>query len=125
MVLEKKEFEEREKFLNVYQDFDAWLSSFGFERKFTNTGLDIHYYFYDDYINSLYGVEHYVIESLNFSMRFLRDRFEHKFMFVGKLGSFSETYNIDEMKQFIYQEVEKLLHEKLTELKPLIELFKK
>lgn len=114
---------EREKFLKVYSEFNEWLSSLGFRAghywKESATSNDFHYSHYNEYIDALHSVEHYVHDVIKLSIRFLRDRHEHKFMFVGNIGSFSETYTIEQTKELILAEVKKLRDEKLAELKEL------
>lgn len=122
----KKELErtieilERQKFLDVYSEFTKWLYSLGFRQghywKESATPNDCHYSHYDKHINALYSVEHYVHDVLKLSIRFLRDRHEHKFMFVGDMGSYSEIYKIEQTKELILIEVRKLRDEQLSKL---------
>ena len=118
MKLKDKEYEERKRFLQVYTDFNNWLFKLGFESDKTHksTALDYHYSWYDEKLESLCSVEHYINERLKMSIRFLRDRNEHKFMIVGELGASSELIPIDEFKELLKQEVIKLRDEKLAEL---------
>ena len=104
MITEEKE---RIEFLQVYIDFDKWLFKFGFEpdRSYHSTPLDCEYSWYKEKINSLYSVEHYINERLKISLRFLRDRNEHKFMIVGEMGCSSELLSINEFKELIKNEV--------------------
>lgn len=113
-----KEYEERKLFLQVYTDFNNWLFKLGFEcdRSYKSTALDCHYSWYDEKLESLYSVEHYINERLKISIRFLRGRYEHKFMIVGEFGASSELIPIDEFKELLKQEVIKLRDEKLAEL---------
>ena len=120
----KKELErtveilERKQFLDVYSEFDKWLSSIGFRNGCFEQGsyYDYHWSHYDKYIDSLYSVELYLHDTLKLSIRFMRDRNVHKMMFVGEMGSCSETYNISEMKELILIEVRKLRDEQLSKL---------
>ena len=118
MKQKDNEYEERRKFLQVYTDFNDWLSKLGFEcdNTYNSTALDYHYSWYDDKLESLCSVEHYINEKLKMSIRFLRGRNEHKFMIVGELGASSELITIDEFKELLKQEVIKLRDEKLAEL---------
>jgi len=113
-----KEYEERKQFLQVYADFNNWLLNLGFEsdKSYKSTHLDYHYSWYDEKLESLYSVEHYINERLKMSLRFLRGRNEHKFMVVGELGSYSELLSIDEFKNDIQNEVIRIRDEKLAEL---------
>lgn len=117
---------ERQRFLDVYTNFDKWLSSLGFRVghywKESTTSMDCHYSHYDKHINSLYGVEHYIQDAVKLSIRFLRDRYEHKFMFVGKIGSHSKVYSVDETKELILIDVRKLRDEQLQQLSPIMSL---
>lgn len=123
----KKELErtieilERKQFLDVYSEFDKWLSSIGFRNGCFEQGsyYDYHWSHYDKHIDSLYSVELYLHVTLKLSIRFMRDRNVHKMMFVGEMGSCSETYNISEMKELILIEVRKLRDEQLSKLSAL------
>ena len=123
----KKELEtivgilERKQFLDVYSKFDEWLSSIGFRSGCYEQGsyYNYHWSHYDKYIDSLYSVELYLHDTLKLSIRFMRDRNIHKMMFVGEMGSCSETYNISEMKELILIEVRKLRDEQLSKLSAL------
>lgn len=118
MDIKDKEYEKRKQFLKVYADFNNWLIKLGFEndRSYKSTALDFHYSWYDEKLESLYGVEHYINERLKMSIYFLRDRNEHKFMVVGEFGASSELMSIDEFKELLKQEVIKFRDEKLAEL---------
>jgi hypothetical protein len=113
---------ERQRFLDVYTEFDRWLLSLGFRSANTKESmehLNYHWRHYDKHIDSLYSVECYLHDTLKLSIHFLRDRYEHKFMFVGEMGSFSETTNIEQTKELILIEVRKLRDEYLTKLSAL------
>lgn len=96
---------ERQKFLDIYNEFDRWLLSLGFRQghyyKESSTAMDYNYSHYEKYIDSLYSIEHYIHDCLKLSIRFIRDRYEHKFMFVGDFGSHSETHTLKETKEVI------------------------
>lgn len=124
----KKELErtieilERQKFLDIYTDFDRWLLSLGFRSANTKESmghLNYHWRHYDKYIDSLYSVENYLHDTLKLSIHFLRDRYKHKIMFVGEMGSFSETKTIEHTKELILIEVRKLRDEQLSKLSEL------
>lgn len=121
----KKELErtveilERQRFLDVYSEFNRWLLSLGFRSanyKESMGHLNYHYTHYDKHIDSLHSVECYLHDTLKLSIHFLRDRYEHKFMFVGVMGSVSETTNIEQTKELILIEVRKLRDEQLSKL---------
>ena len=116
------EFLKRQRFLDVYTEFDRWLLSVGLRTANTKESMSLlncHYGHYNKYIDSLYSVENYLNDTLKLSIHFLRDRYEHKFMFVGEMGSFSETTNIEQTKELILIEVRKLRDEQLTKLSAL------
>lgn len=124
----KKELErtieilERQKFLDVYTEFDRWLLSLGFRDVNTKESmghLNYHWGHYDEHINSLYSVECYLHDTLKLSIYFLRDRYEHKIMFIGEMGSYSKTSTIDETKELILIQVRKLRDEQLSKLSVL------
>ena len=111
-----KEFKERLGFIEIYQDFDYWLLKLGFFNENSSTPLDYQYSHYNDKIDSLYSVEHYINKRLDLSIRFLRDRNKHMFMIVGDYGMCSELYSIDEFKLLIRNTVITLRDQKLKEL---------
>jgi len=111
-----KKIEETEAFLNVYREFDKWLTTLGFEQKPANTQLDFHYSEYDNILKSLYAVEHYVNERLGFSIRFLRGRDVHAFVEVGGFGRHSDVYPLENFKEILKEKVISLRDEKLKEL---------
>jgi hypothetical protein len=124
MKKSKKELEflERKNFLDVYADFDRWLISVGFKSaKFKESmdHLNYHWSHYDKDIDSLYSVECYLHDTLKLRINFLRDRYEHKFMFVGEMGSYSKTTNIEQTKELILIELRKLRNEQLSKLNEL------
>jgi hypothetical protein len=85
---------ERQRFLDVYTEFDRWLLSFGFRSANTKESmehLNYHWVHYDKHIDSLYSVECYLHDTLKLSIHFLRDRYEHKFIKLRK--SYEETNN--------------------------------
>jgi hypothetical protein len=108
---------ERQRFLDVYTEFDRWLLSLGFRS--ANTKESMGHLNYDKHIDSLFSVECYLHDTLKLSIHFLRDRDEHKFMFVGEMGSCSETTNIEQTKELILIEVRKLRDEQLSKLSAL------
>ena len=116
--MNNKEIKKRTVFLQKYTDFDNWLFKLGFNRdkSYKSTPLDFHYSWYNEKIDSMYSVEHYINKRLNMSIRFLRDKNKHLFMVVGELGCYSELLNINEFKELIRQEVIKLRNERLEEL---------
>jgi hypothetical protein len=124
----KKELEraveilERQNFLDIYSEFDRWLLSLGFRSANTQESmghLNYHWGHYDKHITSLYSVENYLHETLKLSIHFLRDRYEHKIMFIGEMGSYSETTTIEQTKELILIEVRKLRDEQLSKLSAL------
>lgn len=122
----KEEIAVRQKFLDVYTQFNNWLREIGFRQghywKESSTISDCHYVHYNEHIDSLHSVEHYVHDAVNLSIRFLRDRYEHKIMFVGGMGSYSDVLTLDQAKAQILMDVKRLRDEKLAELKPLLTL---
>jgi len=115
----------REIFLEKYSEFNNWLSSIGFKTGSygKSTVEDYHYSHYNNYIDDLYSVEHYHNDVLDISIRFMRDRNEHKFMLVGGIfGSYSETYNIKEFKKLISENLKTIKKEKIDKLNSLIVL---
>jgi hypothetical protein len=126
IALVASEIKNRQKFLDIYSLFNAWLLQIGFrEGHYWNEATsyaDYHYSHYDNEINSLNGVELYVHDVLKLQIRFLRDRYEHKMMFVGDMGSFSKIYNINEAKELILIDVRKIRDDQLAKLNPLLKL---
>jgi hypothetical protein len=118
----KKELKLRIDFLKVYSEFDNWLTSLGFRcanfKESTNYS-SYHWSHYNEHIYSLYSVERYLHDILNLSINFMRDRFEHKIMFVGEMGSHSTVNTIEQAKELILIEVRKLRDEQLSKLSAL------
>lgn len=122
----KADISKRIEFLSIYNDFTKWLHSLGFRTghywKESSTPNDYLYEHYSKHIDDLWGVEHYVHDVVKLSIRFLRDRNEHKFMFIDDIGSFSEVYNIKQTKELILKEVRKLRDEKIYKLNNLLNI---
>ena len=122
-TITSNDLKERQKFLDVYTEFNDWLSTIGFRRGHywteSTTSSDYHYSMYDKYIDALYGVEHYVHDILKFDIRILRDRNEHKILFVGNAYTFSEVYSLENAKQEILNELRTIRDTKLKELETL------
>ncbi len=120
-----KSFEEyklRWAFLEVYNDLNRWLAAVGFKSKMSSTEQDYHYSYYDEHIDSMHSVECYVLEPVKLVIRFMRDRNEHKLMFVAGMVGRSEVMDIDAFKEAILKNVRDLRDEKLKELEPLMTL---
>lgn len=119
----KKEISEREKFLLVYSKFTQWIYGIGFRNGHywdeSATALDIYYRCYEQYIDALYSVEHYLHDVLKISIRFLRDRHTHKIMFVNGIRELSKAYTIEEAKEAILTQSRQVKEAKLAELMSL------
>lgn len=89
---------ERQRFLSVYTVFQNYLKELGFEpyRGYARTPEDFHYSWYNEKIDDLYSVERYVNKDLDMSIRFLRDRHEHKFMMLN-----GQMFYLNEFKDYI------------------------
>lgn len=122
--VEELEMKERMRFIEVYSEFNKWLSCIGFKQKNSSTVADYLYGHYEDKIKSMHAVEYYVCEPLQFGIRFVRDQYEHKFMFVGEgaYGSNSKIYSLEEFKKIILKEAKRLKNEKIKELKSLVNI---
>jgi hypothetical protein len=106
------------KFFDVYYQFDEWLSNIGFliQQNFNMNFLKVeeflnptfHKYCYkSNYIVSLWGFESYNHKFLNHEIHFIRDRNEHKIMFI-EFCSVSDILSLDQAKEFILNNVRKL-----------------
>ena len=111
-----KQFKERLEFIEIYQSFDQWFLNLGFTAEHSSTPQDYHYSSYNNSINSLYSVEHYINKRLDLSIRFLRDRNKHMFMIVWDYGMCSELYSIVEFQEVILNTIINLRDHKLKEL---------
>lgn len=98
MEVTKKDIKDRQKFLDTYRDFQNYLGELGFVSYvgYESTPEDYYYSWYDTKINSLYSVERYVNEDLKIDIRFLRDKYEHKFLTLG-----GEVYPLKNFKENI------------------------
>ena len=113
------EFLKRKEFINYYVEFNEWLDTMVWRPatyKERGTPSDFHYHTYDNYIDSLWGIEAYYHDTLNLSIRFMRDRYEHKYMIVGEFGGYSEVKTQDEMKTILGDLVRKHVTELRTKL---------
>lgn len=117
-----KEIELRKKFITDYTEIDKLLDSVGFKSKMSNTAADYHFSHYDKYCVAMYGVEYFEHEILKISIRFLRDRNEHKFMIVGLMGTSSDTYTMLEFKNIILDYVRKERDSQLAKLHTLLHI---
>lgn len=117
MKRQDKEILECKEFLDVYFKLNEWLMSIGFNSEVSNTPADIDYT-NGKYIDSLQGVEYYKHKILDIELRFMRDRFEHKLMFVGFI-SWSKVYSIDEFKEDVLSLVRKVRDRELVKFETI------
>lgn len=117
------EIESRQLFIDAYTNFDKWLLSIGFRNghywEEASTESDYNYSYYDEHINSFYGVECYVQDTLELTIRFIRDRYEHKIMFIKNTPT---TYSLDEAKEYILADFRKIRDEKTAKLSVIAEI---
>lgn len=89
-------------FLNTYAQFDQWLIKLGFVKAAYDVSAgyaDYHWSHYSELVEPLYGVEHYQHHALKIGTRFLRDKNEHKFLFVGSRNAiFGEHSLVTELQ---------------------------
>lgn len=108
------------EFQDKYNQFDDWLKTVGFkygnnwkENNKVSTVIKTK-------INSLYGVEHYVHEVLNTSIKFIRDKNEHKVVFINKTDeNISPVMNLDDAKKCILNNLIIKRNKKLKQLQNL------
>ena len=117
--MNKKDIEKREEFLQVYSDFDRWLKSIGFCAKHSNTPDDCFSSFYLDYVDPLYGVEHYTNDVLRASVRFCRDINTHTFIIIPMFGICSDKTSLEDLKSGLLKTCVFAKTEKLKELNNL------
>lgn len=116
------EIQERQEFIDVYTEFNKWLRHLGFRSanyKESMSPLSYSWSHYNEHIDSLFGVEYYICEPINYRIYFLRDRYEHKLMFVGEIGSCSEVITLEQAKEVILKDVRMYRDEKLSELQKI------
>lgn len=116
------ELTERLAFLKVYNEFDNWLNKLGFKiGNYTKSyPEDNHYSHYNEKIDDLYSVERYDHPVLGYSIRFMRDRNKHQFMFIGSMGSSSKVMPMNEFKELIKQDVIEIRDAMLNDLNSII-----
>lgn len=118
--MKEEKFDIRMEFLNKYNEIDLFLESLGFRTgHYWKENSTVNDYLYEEYrknIDPLYGIEHYIHDVLNLSIRFIRDRNEHRIMFVVDIMGLSDSYSLDEAKDLILNQVRELKNEKLNEL---------
>lgn len=114
---QKKTIKDRQKFLDVYSEFDDWLKTLGFRSghywKESASHLDINYW---KDIDSLRSVEHYINDALQLSLRFLRYRNEHSFHIISGFMLLGVKMNLEEMKEHILATCKEIKNKKLKEL---------
>jgi hypothetical protein len=115
-IVLSKDITDREKFIEVYQEFISWLYSIGFKAGSGGSVKDYNYSFYEDKIDSLCAVEHFFIKEIDVSLRFLRDRNEHKILFVDGLGNMSDIYDIKQAKFIILTHCKEAKNDKMNDL---------
>lgn len=117
----KNEIDDMTEFLAVYTTFDKWLGFLGFKHVNSSSIADYHFSVYDKYVDSLYGIEHYAHDILGLSIRFIRDRNEHKFLFLDSQDELPpyKTISIEDMRTQVLDLVRKTRDEKLAALNTL------
>lgn len=116
-MLTLTEIEDRMNFIQVYNNFNKYIQDeLGFKPVNTSTTSDYHYSHYDTIIDSLQSVECYSNDILQLTIRFLRDKNEHKFMIVGNSGFHSNIFTLNEFKEFLKHEVIKARDSKIADL---------
>jgi hypothetical protein len=118
--MKKKEIKQRLEFINEYSKVDKFLIDLGFRSGHywndSSTPSDIYYDQYRKYIDGLYGIEHYIHDILKLSIRFIRDRNEHRIMFINGYISLSDSYDIEGFKKLVLDEVISIRDRKINEL---------
>ena len=120
----QREYEERLAFLNTYDEFDQWLRRVGYKCVQSSTTSDFQWSHYDKLVDPLYSVEYYQHPVLKMDMRFLRDKNEHKLVFVGggMFGEHSEATTLEDAKTSILAAIITTRDKALQELQPLMDL---
>jgi len=120
LIMKKKEIKQRLEFINEYSKVDKFLIDLGFRSGHywndSSTPSDIYYDQYRKYIDGLYGIEHYIHDILKLSIRFIRDRNEHRIMFINGYISLSDSYDIEGFKKLVLDEVISIRDRKINEL---------
>ena len=118
--MKKQEIQQRQQFLDIYTSFNEWLRGLGFRTghywKESATALDYNYW---NDIDSLYGVEHYINDTLNLAVRFLRCRDKHCFFIVNGLMVLSDKLNLNEMRSHILLVCQNEKERKIKEIENL------
>lgn len=107
----KKELEnkinilERQRFLDAYNEFDRWLNHMGYrpakffgEDTITDNNIMV------NQIDCLYGIEHYILDALNMSLYFIRERNDCVFYFVWGFNYHSKSHSLEEFKAQILKD---------------------
>lgn len=120
----RQEYEERLAFLNTYDEFDQWLRRVGYKRAQSSTTSDFQWSHYDKLVDSMYSVEYYRHPVLKMDMRFLRDKNEHKLVFVGggMFGEHSKVVTLEDAKASILAAIVSTRDKAMQELQSLMGL---
>lgn len=118
---QKKEYDERKIFVDKYSRFTIWLYDLGFRSAYfgeRGRPLDYFYEIYHDYIDHLTGIEYFIFDDLGIHLRFIRDRDEHKVMFIQYSMDF-KCVPLEDAKEFILNKVKMRKDELLQKLLPI------
>lgn len=113
-----EEIEERQKFLDIYHNFNEFLYSLGFRVASIKESMrpEDNCIFETNQFKSSHGVERYIHDILNLSVRFCRNHYKHEFVIVGNWNHFSEIIDIEIFKNHIKDWVIQTHSKKLNEL---------
>ncbi len=104
-ALRKIEVLERQQFIDVYENFNKWLRQMGYrpakiigESSLTDNNTLIHS------VDTLWSVEHYVLDALRMHLYFVRERNKHVYYFVHGLFEHSYPHTEEEFKAQILKD---------------------
>lgn len=119
--MSKSKIQKRQEFLDVYNEFDKWLEKMGFRsgHHWRESTSHLDYNYWSREIDSLHGVEHYLNDILQLSIRFLRERNNHGFYLTAEMAQRSGLIPIEEFKELILTQCLEIKTNKLRELQNL------
>jgi hypothetical protein len=113
----KLRISERQRFIDVYNNFNSWLHSIGFRQaNMKEIGGHLDCNFWTTEIHSMHSVEQYVHDVLGWRIWFMREQNRHVFYIVVGFMSRSEELTLEQFKEYISTTVKRMRDEKLVAL---------
>jgi len=113
----KLRISERQRFIDVYNNFNSWLHSIGFRQaNLKEVGGHLDNNFWTNEIESMHSVEQYVHDVLGWRIWFIREQNRHVFYLIVGFMNRSDELTIEEFTKYILTTVKRMRDEKLVQL---------